>query len=422
MALINDPNVTAQIRNLANTGTIDSNEIISLLNTVLPAGQQIAAGAGISTGIYKRFGEFDKVNAKVEVVTTGLWTGDSGSLTQFYTSSAQTTAKNGQYYFNVYDYNPTTYADSAEVQFAVAYGHVYGSSSMALSNNDNALLAPKGTYAQYRAMLLDPTDTLFSFENSTSVLTDSNDIYVININRSRYREKMDAGNWSLTLSGSKGVFHFIDNSGKKFGDDLGLSGRVFKVVSGSLLLGTENDAFVKNEADTSTDLAVGKPATGEGYGLFYPDRGVIILNAKAIGSVVGDISAPARVYTKDGTFMVSGSVSGSHLQTSEQFNQIRLIKAIQAGNDFEARRTENVSTQHFFVRATNREFNYSNNPTYVDGDGFFVEGTFETDPQTFITTVGLLNDANELIAVAKTSQPIVKSFDKEVLIKVKLSF
>ena len=120
--------------------------------------------------------------------------------------------------------------------------------------------------------------------------------------------------------------------------------------------------------------------------------------------------------------MVSGSVSGSHLQTSEQFNQIRLIKAIQAGNDFEARRTENVSTQHFFVRATNREFNYSNNPTYVDGDGFFVEGTFETDPQTFITTVGLLNDANELIAVAKTSQPIVKSFDKEVLIKVKLSF
>ena len=120
--------------------------------------------------------------------------------------------------------------------------------------------------------------------------------------------------------------------------------------------------------------------------------------------------------------MVSGSVSGSHLQTSEQFNQIRLIKAIQAGNDFEARRTENISTQHFFVRATNREFNYSNNPTYVDANGFFTEPTFEIDPQTFVTTVGLYNDSNELIAVAKTSQPIVKSFDREVLIKVKLSF
>ena len=45
-----------------------------------------------------------------------------------------------------------------------------------------------------------------------------------------------------------------------------------------------------------------------------------------------------------------------------------------------------------------------------------------TDPYTYITTIGLLNDANELIAVAKTSQPVAKSFDKEVLIKVKLSF
>jgi hypothetical protein len=104
------------------------------------------------------------------------------------------------------------------------------------------------------------------------------------------------------------------------------------------------------------------------------------------------------------------------------FNQYRLLQAIRRGGDFEARRTENISTQHFFVRATNREFNYSNNPTYTKVDGSFVETTFETDPQTFITTVGLLNDSNEMIAVAKTSQPIVKSFDKEVLIKVKLSF
>ena len=412
MALINDPNVTAQIRDLANTGTIDSNQLVTLLNSVLPAGQQISTGTGVATGIYKRFGDFDKVNAKVEVVTTGLWTGDSGSLTQFFTSSAQTTAKSGQYYFNVYDYNPVSNADTAEVQFAVAYGHVFGSGSMALSDNDNALLATKSTYAQYRAMLLDPTDTLFSFDNTAGVATDSNDIYVINVNRSRYREKMDAGNWSLKLSGSNGVFTFIDNSGKKFGDDLGLSGRVFKVVSGSLEIGTENEATINTATDATTGL---------GYGLFYPDRGIIVLNPKAIGQTVGDIPT-SRIYTSEGAYTVSGSLSGSLQRTSEQFNHHRLIKSIAGGIDFEARRTENISTQHFFVRATNREFNYSNNPTYVDADGFFIEGTFETDPQTFITTIGLYNDANELIASAKTSQPIVKSFDKEVLIKVKLSF
>jgi len=182
MALINDPNITAQIAALANTGTVDTNQIVSLINSVLPAGQQIATNtSGVTTGIYKRFGDFDKVNAKVEVVTTGLWTGDSGSLTQFFTASAQSIAQSGYYYTNVYDYNPALYSDSAEVQFAIAYGHVNGSGSMNLADNDSALLATKATYAQYRAMLLDPTDTKFSFENSAGTATDANSLYFINI-------------------------------------------------------------------------------------------------------------------------------------------------------------------------------------------------------------------------------------------------
>jgi hypothetical protein len=404
MALINDPNVTAQIAALANTGTVDTNQIVAILNTVLPAGQQISAGGSISTGIYKRFGDFDKVNAKIEVVTTGLWTNDSGSLTAFFTSSVQANSTSGKYYYNVYDLNPTT-SDVEEVQYAVAYGHVDGSGSVDLATDDNALLPTKATYAQYRSMLLDPTDNKFSFENSSGIATDCNGIYIINVARNRFREKMDAGNWSLTLSGSNGKFTFIDNSGKKFGDDLGLSGRVFKVVSGSLNLGTQSEATIKNTAD---------PSTGEGYGLFYPDRGVIVLNAKAVGTVVGNVWNEA--------FQSQGSLIPSDSTAADMYNHKRIYYAIKNGKDFEARRTENISTQHFFVRATNREFNYSNNPTYVDTNGYFTETTFETDPQTYITTIGLYNDANECVAVAKTSQPIVKSFDKEVLVKVKLSF
>jgi hypothetical protein len=402
MAIINDPNIAAQIAALAQGGTIDSNDIVALLNSALPAGQQLQAGAGVTTGVYKRFGEFDKVNAKVEVVTTGLWTGDVGSLTSYFTSSAQVT-QSGDYYYNVFSTNPQS-DSSAEVQFAVAYGHVNGSGSVSLdTGNNNSTLASKATYAQYKSVLLDPTDAKFSFENSSGILVDSNAIYVINLSRARYREKMDPGNWSLKLSGSNGTFTFIDDSGKKFGDTLGKAGRVFKVVSGSLNLGTENEATV----DTTT------AANGQGYGLFYPDKGIIVLNPTALGVTIGN------VLPWGGSAV---NVSGSLATNAEQQNHRRLVQAIANGNDFQARRTENVSTQHFFVRATNREFNYSNNPTYVNSDGSFVETTFETDPKTYVTTVGLLNDSNELIAVAKTSQPIEKSFDKEVLIKVKLSF
>ena len=398
MAIINDPNITAQLQALAQGGTIDSNDVVALLNSALPAGQQLQSGAGVTTGIYKRFGEFDKVNAKVEVVTTGLWSGDTGSLTAAFTSSTQVAAASGDYYYNVYNANPAS-DTSAEVQFGVAYGHVNGSGSVSLANSDDALLASKATYAQYKSILLDPTDSKFSFENGSGVATDSNDIYAVNINRARYREKMDPGNWSLNLSGSNGLFKFIDDSGKKFGDTLGKAGRVFKVVSGSLNLGTENAATINSTTSSGN----------EGFGLFYPDRGIIVLNPSAIGATVGDIAG-------------QGNVSGSLSVSVEQENHKLLVNSIDLGADFQARRTENVSTQHFFVRATNREFNYSNNPTYVNANGTFVETTFETDPRTYITTVGLLNDANELIAVAKTSQPIEKSFDKEVLIKVKLSF
>jgi len=401
MAIINDPNITAQLQALAAGGTIDSADVVALLNSALPGGQQIALTTGVSSGVYKRFGEFDKVNSKVEIVTTGLWSGDTGSLTNAYTSSTQVAASSGDYYYNVYNADPAT-DTSAEVQFAVAYGHKYGSGSISLTASDNALLATKATYAQYKSILLDPTDAKFSFENGSGIAVDSNDIYAINVNRARYREKMDPGNWSLQLSGSNGVFTFIDDSGKKFGDTLGKAGRVFKVVSGSLNLGTENEATV-NTTTSSGNL---------GFGLFYPDRGIIILNPAALEDSVGNIGVNGTEVT------LAGSLSTS----AEQQNQERLVNSIKLGGDFQARRTENVSTQHFFVRATNREFNYSNNPTYVNTNGTFAETSFESDPRTYITTVGLLNDSNELIAVAKTSQPIEKSFDKEVLIKVKLSF
>ena len=410
MALINDPNIAAQIAGLAANGVIDTNDIVSLLNAALPAGQQLQASAGVTTGIYKRFGEFDKVNAKIEVVTTGLWTGDVGSLATLYTASAEVETTTGEYYYNVYSTNPQT-DSSAVVQFGVAYGHVDGSGSVTLETSDDALLASKATYAQYRSILLDPTDDKFSFENGSGVANDSNSIYAITLNRARYREKMDPGNWSITLTGANGTFTFIDDSGKKFGDTLGKAGRVFKVVSGSLNLGTENEATI-NTTTASND---------EGYGLFYPDRGILILNPSAIADTVGNI-ANQTIYTSNGAVVISGSLAGSEVTTSDQYNHTRLIQAISRGGDFQARRTENVSTQHFFVRATNREFNYSNNPTYTDANGDFAETSFETDPKTYITTIGLMNDSNEMIAVAKTSQPIPKSFDKEVLIKVKLSF
>lgn len=389
----------------ANQGNLTSEELTRIINQYLTGGEKLAAqGSQLVNGIYKRFGEFDRVTGKVEVVTTGLWSGDTGSLTSFFTSSTQL-SNNGDYFVNVYQADPSS--SLAAVQYAIAYGNRLGSGSVSLSVNDNATLASKATYAQYRTILLDLDDNVFTFLSSSDAGThDSDEIYVVNISRARYKEKMDPGNWTMTLSGSNGKFTFIDDSGKKFDDTVGRAGRVFNVVSGSLNIGTENEATVSTTVSSN----------GQGFGLFYPDQGLMVLNPVAIHDTIGS------------SFSVSGSEVVSLSEPYRGFdyegrNHLLLHYAIQGGGDFEARRTENVSTSHYFVRATNREFNYSNNPTFITGsDGRFRETSFERDPKTFITTVGLYNDANEMIAVAKTSQPIVKSFDKEVLIKVKLDF
>jgi len=384
----------------ASNGNITTEQLSNLINQYVTGGDKLAAqGGSITTGIYKRFGEFDQITGKVEVVTTGLWSGDEGQLNFYATSSTQAIAASSNYYLDVYK------SGSNDVQFAVAYGHKFGSGSVSLDIDNDSTLATKATYAQYRSILLDQTDEFFTFDSASGEgLHDSSDIYVINVARARYKETMDAGNWELSLSGSNGITTFIDDSGKKFSDTVGKAGRLFYVVSGSLNLGQDAEATIGGRYDSN----------GRGFGLFYPDQGLIVLN-------------PTAIHAKIGSSKDSGSVSGKSIYSGiayEGKNQFLLYNAIKGGADFEARRTENVSTSHYFVRATNREFNFSNNPTFTSGsaDGSFVESTFERDPKTYITTIGLYNDANEMLAVAKTSQPIAKSFDKEVLIAVKLDF
>ena len=83
---------------------------------------------------------------------------------------------------------------------------------------------------------------------------------------------------------------------------------------------------------------------------------------------------------------------------------------------------ENISSQYYFVRAKNGEFNYSTNPSFIDANGNLMFTSMIDNPRTYITTVGLYNAQNELLAVAKLSQPIPKDFTKEALIKVKLDY
>jgi hypothetical protein len=100
-----------------------------------------------------------------------------------------------------------------------------------------------------------------------------------------------------------------------------------------------------------------------------------------------------------------------------------LINSIIEGGNFQINSQETITSDYIFVRARSSEFNYSENPSFISGStGEVLYNSFINSPQTYITTVGLYNDTNELLAVAKLSRPLPKDFTKEALIRAKLDF
>ena len=100
-----------------------------------------------------------------------------------------------------------------------------------------------------------------------------------------------------------------------------------------------------------------------------------------------------------------------------------MFDGIKFGQDFQLNSQETISSDYIFTRARNSEFNYTQNPTFISGStGEVIYDEFINNPQTYITTIGMYNDSNDLLAVAKLSRPLLKDFTKEALVRVKLDF
>ena len=340
------------------------------------------------SGAFKLFdAENDVVKNIKSTISSGIWSGGSGTLSAFYSQSAQSSS-NGAYYYDIYKTSPATDSE-AEVQFSITYGHLEGSGSLGTVGAATGNRATAAIHAQLVNLLLGPNVDRFTYAGDTT----SKEFYAISLKRARMREKVDPGNWELHLdSGNANQVKLIDDSKATANPTSGIGGRVFNVVSGSIQTGT---AVTKTAAASQA---------GGGIGLFYPDVGLIVLNADQMDSLVADI-----------TTVTTSNTLGANVP--------RFFDSIVQGAKFQARREERLSSTHYFCRAGNKEFNFSNNPTFFTAsDGTFTQATFFKDPKTYITTVGLFNGSNELLAVAKLSQPVLKSYSREALIKVKLDF
>jgi hypothetical protein len=343
-----------------------------------------------------RFNSGDIV-VRDEKLGVSTWTNNQNNLSSLFTSSLQNAnspTSSRAFFLEVFQTASTD--SSAEVQLALSYGHKAGSGSQDFTNDvgSEGLSAARTIYGQYRQLIFGDETQNFTFGRHTP-----DDIYVININRSRYKQQLKLGTLNLQLSGA-GVNSGVGQTTLHLTDDsitnpagLGNSnlGPYYNIVSGS-----------SGIASGSTAIQVGRSAS---YGHIYPNAGLIILNPDA--------------FDPNGALFPSRNSNGNG---GTDRNNEKLFRSISGGGSFILDSEETISSQFYFVRARNNEFNYSNNPTFSDDEGNVAFDSMINSPKTFITTVGLYNDANDLVAVAKISQPIAKDPTKEALIRVKLDY
>ncbi len=346
---------------------------------------------------FKRFDPEDFL-VSADSITAGAWTGNLPTLTTFHSSSVQAGSVSGNYYLNVFQADST--AASAEVQFNIAFGDSAGSGSTLYDAGIEGRSYTSTVFGQWQNIVLGDESSTFNFGGTTPI---TQSVYAISVERSKFKGNILPGTLDLRLdSGSENfTLKLTDNSKDVNTISFNEAGRVFQIVSGS------DGSAIAASATPTNAVANGMTVSGS-YGLFLPDIGTILLNPAALNLTSGDGGVDLKT---------------AYTSNTPCLNNGKLFTAISGSDNFKLNSQENITSDFVFIRARNNEFNYSANPSFISGStGEVIYNDFINAPQTFITTVGMYNDSNELLAVAKLSKPLKKDFTKEALIRVKLDF
>jgi len=371
---------------------------------------------------YKYFTDNDRVSIRTPLYETvsipsssisqsngvNLYTGSSNMYVSFYDAAASSTSANLLFDMTV-GRNTTELTGASD-----------------LTQNQNL-------YKQFSKILYG-TDTNGSiqtldldFDDNSTVAYPLNNAIFIDFARGKIKDEIRKGTFALTMSVDK-----VANDGSaKFIYLSDVSGATtYKVDSpvgeyGALYLAGTSGASITGSVTTTNVI----------QGLVFYQAGTVVLspyifsvsssnaipnnvNTSLSSSQAGILSSTATTLTSSagttgniGFFLTGSSITGS---TTAVMNQIKSIS-------FQS--TTEINSTVYFCRVFNNEYNFSANPTYLSASQIVVKaGDPLNPPVSYITTVGLYSDDNQLLAVAKLSEPIKKTPENELILRTRLDF
>jgi hypothetical protein len=361
--------------------------------------------------IYKRFNFTTDYSISDQFhKTRPLFLYESDRTNQFYYDEPND--YNKKYYVSVYN---RELSDIRSMKiFDIAYAHISGSGSSykeTKAYTETEHLPAKSMYKKYMAECFGGAENI-KFKNGKS----SDYFYVLQFDRNAFKDKINSGNIQITLAPISSSSVNSINTGSNFEFDQN-SNSIFTLIDDSMYSKIYSSSF--ETTDECYNLVSGTIQDGAhdyensgAWGLVFPNKGLIILDGTVLdascsfntvtASIDGD--NPRKLFLS-----ISGSCSPNIERTEHGYWYMRS--------------SELYSDENYFCRINRDEFNYSNNYTYVTGSSkaaYYdkVNGT----TKTYITSIGLYNNSNQLLAVAKFSRPFLKDSSEEYVINVKIRY
>ncbi len=158
---------------------------------------------------------------------------------------------------------------------------------------------------------------------------------------------------------------------------------------------------------------------GEDYGRYGSGDGKAMAAAHGYQPLLGPNIGPGGETSVTGdegsNLYLRAMLSGSEISASCNALRHRLYN-VSFNN------TTELNSTIYFCRLNHNEFNYSSNPTYLNGSKIRVKNVAGDTPVAYVTGVGLYSSDNELMAVAKLSEPLKKDPTNELTLRVRLDY
>ena len=327
---------------------------------------------------------------------------------------------------SVFDY--PYLSSSANHIFDITAGYASTSALSGASNTQNAKKI--NVYNQMAQVLMgyDETGSVRLFDEDGDIIaggTKLKECYFLNFSRLLTKDEIKKGSFSLNLAVS-GAF---SQAGSTYFDQIlsitdasGSDGYFVNSPAGEY-------GILYATASAGTNILAANKSYNVGL-LFY-QAGIAVIsgsvfNDAANGGILNDTLGETG--GNPGTVELGSGLgfSGFQIMTASTLNTVA---------DGIRNRLENISFNNttelnstiYFCRVNNTEFNYSSNPTYLSASGgpseiVVKDGDTGTDPASYITSVGLYSPDNELLAVAKVSEPLKKDPSNELTLRVRLDY